>query len=377
LPPPTAEELLAHLFQGVQHLGRALELTEHGSSSGYFEFHARCELCLAWLLDVGAHLASRVDTRALFHLDAVDMSEEDGVQVRATLRDLWQEPNRTHVRRGLEPVFLAKMARFCSERRISSNADEQAAIDQLLAYYWHEQAILHYRTLVERSLAGMDTTRDENLMTLVREARDSMLRLVQVRGVRDDAEQAAITAMQTRIADVEALKHAHRVVSPILVSLEDCKPLDELIAPDLAVPFDLDGDAVDELSPWIAPGTGWLVWDPQHRGEITSGLQLFGTASAWLFFPDGYRVLDALDDDGNGELRGPELAGIAVWFDRDFDGVSDRGEVVPVEALGIVALATTATERIGASLGNPGGLELADGRALPTYDWVLESRSSP
>jgi hypothetical protein len=60
-----------------------------------------------------------------------------------------------------------------------------------------------------------------------------------------------------------------------------------------------------------------------------------------------------------------------VWFDRDTDGVSDPGEVVPAPALGIVALATDATEHIGASLGNPCGVELADGRVLPTYNWVL------
>ena len=129
-----------------------------------------------------------------------------------------------------------------------------------------------------------------------------------------------------------------------------------------------------------------IVAAPEHNGakpvpfrlvqESVSGRQLFGSASAWLFFEDGYRVLDALDDDRSGELRGAELAGIAVWFDRDIDGVSDRGEVVPVEALGIVALATEATERIGRSLGNPCGLELADGRILPTYDWVL-SASEP
>ena len=44
---------------------------------------------------------------------------------------------------------------------------------------------------------------------------------------------------------------------------------------------------------------------------------------------------------------------------------------MPVEELGIVALATAASERIDRSLANPCGLELADGRVLPSYDWVL------
>lgn len=74
---------------------------------------------------------------------------------------------------------------------------------------------------------------------------------------------------------------------------------------------------------------------------------------------------------------GAELAGIAVWFDRDSDGLSDPGEVVPVEELGIAALATRATAAVGRSLANFCGLELRDGRVLPTYDWVLEPVSAP
>ena len=372
LPPPTPAELLAHLSKGVQHLRRAYQLATGPESRGGF-WATESELGLAWLLETGAHLASRVETRSLFELEAIELSEQDVAQVQLALRDVWQASDRRRIRRDLEPSFLAKMARYCAERAVSSNADEQEAIDALLEHYWLEQAIEHYRRLVERCIAEMGTVRDENRMVLVREARDSLMRLVQARGYRDAGEEEDLAGMHMRIGEIERLKNAKGGMSPILLSLESCRSLDELVAPELAVPFDLDGDAVDELWPWIAPGTGWLVWDPRHRGEITSGQQLFGTASGWLFFPDGYRVLDALDDDRSGELRGAELAGIAVWFDRDIDGVSDRGEVVPVEALGIVALATEATERSGASLGNPCGLELADGRILPTYDWVLEA----
>ena len=48
-----------------------------------------------------------------------------------------------------------------------------------------------------------------------------------------------------------------------------------------------------------------------------------------------------------------------------------------VERLGIVGFATEATERFGASLANPCGVELADGRVLPTYDWVLAPVTGP
>ena len=77
------------------------------------------------------------------------------------------------------------------------------------------------------------------------------------------------------------------------------------------------------------------------------------------------------------QVRAEELAGIAVWFDRDSDGVSGPGEVVPVEELGIAALSTEATGHVGLSPANPLGLELADGRRLPTWDWVTSPCPAP
>ena len=55
------------------------------------------------------------------------------------------------------------------------------------------------------------------------------------------------------------------------------------------------------------------------------------------------------------------------------NGISERGEVIPVQQLGIAALATRSTLTIGASPANLCGLEMADGRVLPTYDWVLQA----
>ena len=82
----------------------------------------------------------------------------------------------------------------------------------------------------------------------------------------------------------------------------------------------------------------WLVFDKQSTGSITSGLQLFGNVTFWLFWRNGYDALRALDDDGDGRIAGAELAGLALWHDRNADGVSDRGEVRPVSEWGIVSL---------------------------------------
>jgi hypothetical protein len=68
---------------------------------------------------------------------------------------------------------------------------------------------------------------------------------------------------------------------------------------------------------------------------------------------------------------GPELAGLAVWFDRNSNGVSDPGEVIPVETLGITGLAAAAVTGVdGDAPMNARGLFLRDGRVLPTYDWI-------
>lgn len=369
----TPSELLVHLTEGVRHLQRACQL----NVSLYWV--KNYELSLAWLLEMGAHLANRVDTIATLGLGGIELSEDDVTSIRQLLHTWSQDRTGNVLRQLIQPGFLDKAARYCSQRYLSPNGEEQDQIDRLLRRYWLEQSIEHYRRAVERCIAEIfedAAMRDRLTLSMALEAYQSYARLVRERGFRDQAEETYVSQLEGRMKELEKLQVGN-AVSPILFSLAGCKTLGELITPDLAVPFDLNGDGIDELWPWIAPDAGWLVWDPKGRGEITSGQQLFGTASAWLFFEDGYHVLDALDDDRDGRLMGLELAGIAVWFDRDTDGVSDRGEVIPVEELGIVALATEATETIGRSLGNPCGVELADGRVLPTFDWVLESVAGP
>jgi len=159
-------------------------------------------------------------------------------------------------------------------------------------------------------------------------------------------------------------------ITPIIFSLEKHSSLSDLLAPDSRVFFDLDGNGVAELWPWVKPTTGILVWDPDRKCAITSGRQLFGSVSWWLFFADGYQALDALDDNRDGMLTGRELVGISVWFDRNCDGKSDLSEVLPLERTQIAALATKPSGKYLDSPMNAAGLTLKDGRTLPTYDWV-------
>ena len=76
-----------------------------------------------------------------------------------------------------------------------------------------------------------------------------------------------------------------------------------------------------------------------------------------------------LDDNRNGWLEGNELSSLSVWQDRNGNGVSDKGEVQPVANLGIKRLACRPQDKMQ----HQTGLEMIDGRRLPTFDWTPKS----
>lgn len=92
---------------------------------------------------------------------------------------------------------------------------------------------------------------------------------------------------------------------------------------------------------WKASGYSPLVvWDPEGSGVITEAHQLFGNFTWKKSWKNGYEALATLDKDANGWLEGDELKSIALWFDFNQDGVSDKDEVkslasVNVEAIGV------------------------------------------
>ncbi len=184
---------------------------------------------------------------------------------------------------------------------------------------------------------------------------------------KDAAEIAALTAKK---AEIEALP---RKVTPIAIPLVDGLAPSELVEPRARVAFDLDGSGEKKTWRWLRADAGWLVWDPRRRGEIRSGLQMFGNVTFWMFWRDGYQALASLDDDGDGWIRGEEAAGLAIWRDLDVDGVSDPGEVAPLAAWGIVGLRCAATGEVDGMPVSEDGVLLRDGRSRASVDVILEA----
>jgi hypothetical protein len=188
----------------------------------------------------------------------------------------------------------------------------------------------------------------------------------------EQAWTAIINILKTRKQDAEVQKEIAEVsrnvkilqnkplaITPIIFAPHPGTDLEELTSSTMRVPFDIDGFDDHRAWTWLQPTTCILVWDPEHTGRITSGRQLFGSVTWWMFWRDGFEPLAALDDNRDGRLTGAEISGIAVWRDANGNGVSDPGEVIPAEQFGILEIGVRGS-----------GITLRDGTVLPMYDWV-------
>jgi hypothetical protein len=252
-----------------------------------------------------------------------------------------------------------------------------AAKDGDFTLLWREQAIAEFLRAYELS-TGTNTqiayghiANGEFSVLVSFEAGRQYVELVTARGVRE-TERQTLDRVKTFVEALGRTAITGGKITPIVFRLTGAAPLEDLLATKKTVVFDLDGTGRPQRYTWLRPDTGILVWDPSHEERIASGLQLFGSVSFHMFWTDGYRALDALDDNRDGELRGDELKGLAVWLDENQNGISEPGEVIPIERTGIAALSARATTVVGASPANETGLVMADGRVLPTYDWTTE-----
>ena len=168
-----------------------------------------------------------------------------------------------------------------------------------------------------------------------------------------------------------AIGQKGRGMTPILLPLADDLPLLDLIDDSKGVAFDLDGSGLDRRWGWITPKAAWLVWDPTGSGKVSSGLQLFGNVTFWIFWENGYRALGALDEDGDGLLTGDELRGLALWQDRNGNGQCDPGEAFTLGAVGVTALSTDWILHQTGIPYSPVGARLRSGKTRPTYDWTV------
>jgi hypothetical protein len=239
------------------------------------------------------------------------------------------------------------------------------------AVTWKDGALAAYRKAYSLTIAGDLKSRGIGPgadSAISPEAAEGIVRILNARKTSAQ-EQQEINRLKESMAKVNA---KGRAVTPIIFSLDRDLPLEALLAKDRIVRFDLAGDGRPGWWPWVKPDTAILVWDPKLTGRVASGLQLFGSSTWWISWEHGYQPLSALDDDQDGWLLDRELDGLAVWRDRNVNGISEPGEVESLPKLGIAGIASSAGPIENGIYCNHRGLRLNDGTMLPTYDWMPE-----
>jgi hypothetical protein len=177
---------------------------------------------------------------------------------------------------------------------------------------------------------------------------------------------------------VQRLSQIVRPITPIAIPLSDGATLKTIIDFSAAVPFDADGSGRERAWTWISAEAAWLVYDAAGRGRITSALQWFGESTFWTFWNNGYEAMRALDDNDDGELRGPELRHLALWRDANGNGRSEPGEVRTLAHHGIQALSCrySSGDGVYTAAWSEVGVRLATGRTRPSYDVILRTAVS-
>ncbi len=371
--PLSEAELAYHVGASVENYQRAIALRD---------WEAHYHLGLAYILEQGsvlAHRAARVPGAGGEELGAAARGRVSALVERLALPDQRVRRQAAAELRDLLPEAAGLLHRLQPE----TEPPASWALRDLLAAHWRELATAAYfsayerarredvnkeRARRERRTFRLPPTGDLRSLTSY-EAGQSYLRLVRSRGVRDRLEAQRVQEVELTLKALEEEPRL-RMVTPILFALDGPLGLDQLVSAEASVRFDLDGDGLTERWPWVASRTALLVWDPDRTGRVTSGRQLFGSVTWWMFFTNGYEALAVLDDDRDGELAGPELEGLAAWFDRDTDGISDPGEVLPIGELEIEAVAVRPTTEVEGCPAAPLGIRMRDGRWLPTYDWI-------
>jgi hypothetical protein len=203
------------------------------------------------------------------------------------------------------------------------------------------------------------------------EAARALVRLEPAAILSND-DQRALKEAGATIARFAKLPTQREPITPIVFTLNRARlRLDDFVSSEKRVNFDLRGYGCPQRWPWLKPSMGFLVWDPDHTGRITSARQLFGGYTFQLFWKNGYEALSVLDDDDNGQLAGPELDGVSAWFDLNCNGVSETEEVTPLHDLGVMSVATHGSGYDAIHPTCNRGIILKDGTSRQTWDWMV------
>jgi hypothetical protein len=359
---------LRHLAAAVRHYRLAAEFADPAVEEQKGEA-ALARFGRAWILEDAGRFALRAGDPEGAEPESA-LGEKEIAEIDARIERLASTVSEERasafdaLRRGLDAAYPRLLA-----RRTHADPAVRSAIGRLLERRWLDLALADYRAAwALSSEAALKASWRDVMATdhVAIESGEGIERLLAGRTPSKE-EKEEIANIQKARAEIE--KKPRGPVTPILFPVDGPASLASLLPAGRSAEFDLDGDLVPERWPWPSADAGLLVWAPDAAKPITSGRQLLGGRTWWVFWRDGFEPLSSLDDDGNGRLEGRELDGIGVWRDLDGDGRAEAGEVESAAARGISWIATRATRLEDGVPANDRGIGFRDGTTRPTYDW--------
>ena len=123
-------------------------------------------------------------------------------------------------------------------------------------------------------------------------------------------------------------------ISPLVLDL-DGDGLDIISLDNSHAYFDLNENGFAEKTAWIGPNDGFLALDINGNGRIDDLSELFGGKDV-----NGFIKLSIHDLNGDGviDINDPVYKDLLVWRDADGDGLTDAGELVSLESLGVTSI---------------------------------------
>lgn len=160
--------------------------------------------------------------------------------------------------------------------------------------------------------------------------------------LNDMLQQCLIPTPKEQICKIKDLfGTAEEVRSPLVVDLDGDGV--ETVTAEGGVYFDHDANGFKENSGWVGQDDGILVRDINGNGIIDNGTELFGNNSVLSSGEkavNGFEALKDLDDNNDGIFDHNDKAWneVKIWQDKNFNGLSDEGELLTPEQAGIAGI---------------------------------------
>jgi hypothetical protein len=175
-------------------------------------------------------------------------------------------------------------------------------------------------------------------------------------------------------------------VDPLVLSLDN-KGLESYGSRESTVMFDFDGDGRKNITGWVGPGNGFLVFVRNSDGLINDGSELFSDFTLRYDgsgrCSNGFEALAQEDSNGDGIIDADDanFGSLKIWIDDNQDGITDAGELHSLDDFGIVSLDFNPVS-IGESLDNGNFVHslvnfyTSDGLTHNIYDLIFNERQA-